>query len=128
MVFRNADGTKEAKASQDMTIENAYIAANGDIFMKVEEGDQVVGIEDDFNMEPLRLYPNPADGTVRLETIVGQAAQVDVVNLNGQVVVSQKVVDSLEEIKVNHIPAGLYIVKVTMEDGSVERGKLMIRR
>lgn len=127
MVFRNADGTREAKATQEMTIDNGYIAANGDIFMRVEPSEQVVGLEDEFNIQTLRMYPNPASHSVMLETFDGIGGEIEIINLRGQVMVKEEVFNNKTEIVINHFPAGLYLVKMINASGNIETTKLIIR-
>jgi len=128
MVFRNADGSTEAKANQDMTIDNAYIAGNGDIFMIVTEIDEVVGIEDEFVDQNVRIYPNPASGIITLETIEGIPAKVAVMNVQGKVLIQQDLASGSNEMDVSGLSGGLYLVKIEMYNGNVSMGKLLIRK
>ena len=76
----------------------------------------------DFN-----LYPNPTDGKTKLvigETMLGEA-NIEVYNILGECMISQKYgqLRQGETIKLDlsHLASGLYIVKVSTENGSCSK-------
>ena len=79
------------------------------------------GVNEVVNNGTMKLYPNPvATGTpVQLDT----TADVEVYNLNGALVSSQKAV---EAIATENLSAGVYVVTVKAE-GSVKTAKLIVR-
>jgi hypothetical protein len=60
------------------------------------------------------VYPNPASGVVRIEGVV--ADEVQVYNALGQLV---KTVCGTNEIDVEELPQGLYLLRIDAKDGQV---------
>ena len=79
------------------------------------------GVNEVVNNGTMKLYPNPvATGT---PVQLGTTADVEVYNLNGALVSSQKAV---EAIATENLSAGVYVVTVKAE-GSVKTAKLIVR-
>lgn len=79
------------------------------------------GVNEVVNNGTVKLYPNPvATGT---PVQLGTTADVEVYNLNGALVSSQKAV---EAIATENLSAGVYVVTVKAE-GSVKTAKLIVR-
>ncbi|MCF2487624.1 ice-binding family protein [Dyadobacter sp. CY347] len=74
------------------------------------------------------FYPNPAiDRLSVLSKDLDQIARVQFMDVSGKLILDQKNADSsnaISEFNINSFPAGLYIVKVTFADGSVDRAKV----
>ena len=79
------------------------------------------GVNEVVNNGTVKLYPNPAIAGMPVQ--LGTTADVEVYNLNGALVSSQKAVDA---IATESLSAGLYLVKV-MTEGNVCIGKLIIK-
>ena len=77
--------------------------------------------------EKIRILPNPNDGQFRLMLPV-ESAEVQVLNANGQVVMSRKVDGTnMMDMSVG-LANGFYIVKVFRENGEIYTEKLVINR
>ena len=77
--------------------------------------------------EKIRILPNPNDGQFRL-MLPGESAEVQILNANGQVVMSRKV-DGTNMLDLSvGLANGFYIVKVFRENGEIYTEKLVINR
>jgi hypothetical protein len=83
----------------------------------------VTGI-DDINTSAINLYPNPANTTVTVDGIEGEAL-VTIVDMNGRTVFSEKTVSSIT-IDLNGMAKGAYFVHITGENSSAIR-KLIVK-
>ena len=92
-----------------------------------------IGLEESLINQTLAIYPNPNNGKFRFEFQVEglQEVEIRVVSLLGQVMVSSKpgnVSGSYrEEIDLSNEAAGVYIVQLVTEDGTVSR-RITIRK
>ena len=68
----------------------------------------------------LTLYPNPATETVFIKA-EQRAKTVHLIDASGKMVLN---VSATSQISVQHLPAGIYFVKVTLADGSQSTHKL----
>ena len=77
--------------------------------------------------EKIRILPNPNDGWFRL-MLPGESTEVQILNANGQVVMSRKV-DGTNMLDLSvGLANGFYIVKVFRENGEIYTEKLVINR
>ncbi|SHK06382.1 delta-60 repeat domain-containing protein/Por secretion system C-terminal sorting domain-containing protein [Hymenobacter psychrotolerans DSM 18569] len=68
------------------------------------------------------VYPNPARDILQLELAADRQPQlVQLQNLTGQVVFKQQVKQAKLSISVQHLPAGVYLLRVDYADGPVVR-------
>ena len=82
----------------------------------------VTGI-DDINTSAINLYPNPANTTVTVDGIEGEAL-VTIVDMNGRTVFSEKTVSSIT-IDLGGMAKGAYFVRITGENSSAIRKLIM---
>jgi hypothetical protein len=81
----------------------------------------------DISTSTLKIYPNPTKDKVYIKGFIHQDSWIEVYNLVGQKVVTQKAKSGLtQEIEVQFIPKGTYIIKVTDINGKVFQDKLLI--
>ena len=83
----------------------------------------ITGI-DDVNSSLINLYPNPANTTVTVDGIQGEAI-VTIVDMNGRTVFSEKAVGKLT-IDLNGMAQGAYFVRITGENTTAIR-KLIVK-
>ena len=102
-VFAYCDGQRSAQAGQTQVT--------------------ITGI-DDVNSSLINLYPNPANTTVTVDGIQGEA-QVTIVDMNGRTVFSEKAVGKLT-IDLNGMAQGAYFVRITGENTTAIR-KLIVK-
>lgn len=63
-----------------------------------------------YNVDALKIYPNPAQGIVNITTDAD--SDVTVYSLNGAMVLKDTVTAGTNTIKINNLQAGLYLLKV----------------
>ncbi|MDG4944805.1 T9SS type A sorting domain-containing protein [Weeksellaceae bacterium KMM 9713] len=71
--------------------------------------------------QPMKLYPNPAVSNVKIEG--SSVVSVQVLNMNGKVELSKKVNNN--EINLDGLAPGQYIIQATDAQGNVSTSKLM---
>ena len=73
---------------------------------------------------PLNIYPNPASGIVKIESVSSTPVKMELYSISGQVVAS-RTVTTQESIDVTTMPAGLYFYNVYDANGEIlQKGKL----
>lgn len=82
-------------------------------------GNAPAGVMDDTHAQPVvSLYPNPAGSSVTLQFATGAAgtAVVDILNVLGQIVLSQEIKDVSQPatLDVAHLPAGVHYVRISI--------------
>lgn len=79
----------------------------------VEEGEKVA-----LNAE---VYPNPAHDLLTIEGNFGKEAEITVLNSLGSVVHTQLVNGERAQVRMHDLPAGVYFVRVTNDNGVVTK-------
>ena len=82
----------------------------------------ITGVAEETKDGCFTLSPNPTNGLVRIEG--GKAAEVSVCNTLGQLV---KTVQNTNEISLNGLPQGVYLLRITDENGATATRKIMVR-
>ena len=81
----------------------------------------------DLSSTSLKIYPNPAKDKVYIKGFIHQDSWIEVYNLVGQKVITQKAKSGLsQEIEVQFLPKGTYIIKATDINGKPFQEKLLI--
>jgi len=79
-------------------------------------------IEKAFN-----IYPNPASGYVNVKSNAAQAnGTVAIYDLNGRMVVNQKLANNNTQININGLATGVYVVKINAKD-KTQTEKLIVQ-
>ena len=85
----------------------------------------ITGVEDVWNNE-LKIYPNPFTGAVHIvgavETL--RATSLRVINAAGVIVHTQQITNPNETIRLEHLPAGIYIFRLE-KDGKPQTIKVV---
>ena len=86
-----------------------------------------VGVDENQEVaDKINLYPNPAQNVVRIEGIDDDMAEeVVIYDLAGRTV---KKYQYCNELNVNELQNGIYLLRVVMNDGSFETSKLLISK
>ena len=76
-----------------------------------------VGVEEKYKNQDIKwsVYPNPVDDEFTIDIdpeYVKKINQVDVININGQVMLTRKVLEPKSKIQVHDLPKGTYIVQL----------------
>ncbi|MBO7443151.1 MAG: cellulase family glycosylhydrolase [Paludibacteraceae bacterium] len=97
-----------------------------EFYKELDPEDPITGIANEVNADELSftVSPNPTSGEFAVTLADNAEASVEVVNMAGQVVASQKIVGSASINKA--LPAGVYTV-VVESNGSVDTQKLVVK-
>ena len=81
----------------------------------------------DISTSTLKIYPNPTKDKVYIKGFIHQDSLIEVYNLVGQKVITQKAKSGLTQtIEVQFLPKGTYIIKAIDINGKVFQEKLLI--
>ena len=93
-----------------------------DMFLLIFE-DEGVGIsEAEVSESQVEVYPNPGNNTLNIRTAL-QNARVEVYDLSGKVIHSQKTTANITSINAESWPSGAYVWKVVTNGKEAEIGK-----
>jgi len=87
----------------------------------------IVGVSEFKETIQLFVYPNPSNGQFTLEIAENERVFLEVLSSVGQVVLSKKRLSKKEDINLNGIDSGLYIIRLTNEKGEAVYKKILIR-
>ena len=80
------------------------------------------------SIEDFRIYPNPADDFVTVETSVNlEGAIISLFDVNGRRVLNYKKNTENNKIDISNLSAGEYILRIVSSEGNVLSEKLLIR-
>lgn len=89
----------------------------------------VKSLRNDFSSAKVTLYPNPV--TTELTVKAGERSiirKVDLHDLNGKLTATRSSTGTVLSMNVSALPAGIYLLKISFDDGSVESRKVLIVR
>ena len=94
------------------------------LFLLNHDGPVNVADQAGITVRPYGFYPNPAKDRLRMEFSPDvQPARVELYDLQGRLVRSQR--SAFESINMSQLPAGTYMMRVTMEDGTAYSDKVV---
>lgn len=70
---------------------------------------------DEFEFDNIVLYPNPVKNSFKIKGLSKSIYDLDIITVQGQVVMSLKNINPSEAIQTNNLPNGLYIVNIKSE-------------
>ena len=78
-------------------------------------GDIFTAVVTHSGVEDCEIYPNPFTNylTCNLGAEFNNGAKIQIVNINGQIVYSKEVIGNTYTINIEHIPIGIYVLKIT---------------
>lgn len=79
---------------------------------------------EEFNENDLRIYPNPMNSILSIDIPKYEEAKFEILNLNGQVVMSQKLTKKNQQINVAGFSKGIYFIRL-FADGITINKKLI---
>jgi hypothetical protein len=79
----------------------------------------IVGTDDPGQAISIRLWPNPTSASFRLEMNGLQPASAQIFNAQGRLMQEIEPSELAEEVLVEHLPSGLYYLKILTKDGRV---------
>ncbi len=86
-----------------------------------------IAIQEFEGLEGLRIYPNPAQQWVSIAFDTEQDFTVRIFNTNGQQVLAEKAQQQIS-LDLGHLTAGMYIISLENNAGSVHYSKLVITK
>jgi hypothetical protein len=95
---------------------------NGEGYPEPSEDDPGVGLSDAASAD-FSIYPNPTTGEINIDLVAADEAEVNIINMMGQIVYSSKI-ESGDKINANLVK-GSYIVSVKTAN-SVAQQKLIV--
>jgi hypothetical protein len=89
-----------------------------------------VGFEDVIENDlGIKVFPNPSNEWLNFKLPEhARGVGLEVLSISGQRVMNTKLYAPLEAIQVNHLPAGLYLIKFTLGDGRSVTEKVVLGR
>jgi hypothetical protein len=88
-----------------------------------------VSITESKQLLQLNLYPNPATTWLSVEippTISFQQTLLQIIDINGKTVLTQKPVSTTTHLNIRHLPAGIYVLKMINDEALVAK-RFLIR-
>jgi len=81
------------------------------------------------DIKKINIFPNPANGKIFISTFDKETFPVkfEFLNFNGQIVFQPKVNKFASQLNVNHLPAGVYVLQCTFNDGNILQEKVIIQ-
>lgn len=107
-----------ADGYETYTVSNIPIVANqnkGYTFYLQPVSETITGIENKVTNEN-KVYPNPA--TDELTISGNNIRSCEILNQTGQQVLTLNGIDGKQTVNINHLPAGVYFIKITTDQGS----------
>ncbi len=102
-----------------------YIVDNFGSIYKIRGG--VLGYSN-FNKNDVMMYPNPTSDTLQVSITNNKIKNINIYDIKGNIVLSKSNISASEKIlQLNNLKSGIYIVKVTSEDGKSIVQKLVIK-
>lgn len=83
---------------------------------------QLKTFEDMIGNRPVKIYPNPTKGLLKVEIPFTEeaSATIRIFNLQGALVKNQEVTSTFTEIDLNDEPSGMYILRISIGELSSE--------
>jgi hypothetical protein len=71
-----------------------------------------------FNKDNINIYPNPTTGIIKVNSLNSlDIYDLNIININGEVVVSEKNQREPIILDLSHLPNGIYILKALTNNG-----------
>ncbi|MCB0456852.1 MAG: PQQ-dependent sugar dehydrogenase [Flavobacteriaceae bacterium] len=119
----NPNGTWVAFGA-DNSGEMYAVSLGGNVYKII--GGQIASIED-FNTDSFTLFPNPAKTQITIQSETEILQQISIFDINGRLVHSEKKVSgNSKTMDISSFSTGLYLVKITSENGIGSYKKFII--
>jgi len=101
-----------------------YVVGDSGTILKTTNGG-VVGLnESSITSKFLKLYPNPANDKINIESLMTGDRSLSIINVNSQKVIERQITNQKVQIDICDLPAGVYFVKLQNEN-TVEVRKII---
>jgi len=82
--------------------------------------DWILGLEVVTNRFPISIYPNPTNSLITIESTELEDLEMDIFNSLGEIVFTKVLRLEKEDISIEHLPKGVYIIKIKGIEGSMK--------
>ncbi|GHC54689.1 glucose dehydrogenase [Ulvibacter litoralis] len=107
--------------------EELYIVALGGSIYKII-GEHIVNVSEFDSTNNIMMTPNPASESVHFITESGTFSSIEIVDSKGSVVLSEENINASEKnISLTSLSEGIYLAKITAENGNFSIKKLIIQ-
>jgi hypothetical protein len=106
------------KNGTEISTDNPYSFTVTEDVELIANFEEEVGVEN-FEFSTIKIYPNPTIGQLKIESEEMKIEDVDVFDIFGKKVFSQKSLISPTMINISHLSAGVYFVRIQTEEGEV---------
>lgn len=104
-------------------IDGAYASDSGDVGSPGNLAP--IGLNE-FLLNNITLYPNPATNRVSIETGTNELKEVNITNLSGQVISSTSSTENTVQLDLIDLPKGVYMINIKMNEEQATR-KLIVQ-
>jgi hypothetical protein len=82
------------------------------------------GIEENGGNSPISFYPNPASSVIQINNTNSNVAVLNIFNLNGALVSTEQINPGIQEISLEELPQGCYMMQLQTNNG-IQYGKVV---
>ena len=83
---------------------------------------------EEFSTAQISVYPNPANSVLNIDFAQSGSAKAELFNLSGQVVATEALFNGINQINLNGLPEGLYLLRVSAEgESTLETFKILVK-
>ena len=88
--------------------------------------DACLGVVENQIFEDFKIYPNPNNGSFEIQmTNLSAETEIEILDLHGKVIYRNNFYNKNQNINIENISRGIYIVKAT-QNGNIRTKKFMI--
>lgn len=113
----DADGNLSMFVGQDL----------GGVFHFEADPNSDVSINEIELKDNVALYPNPSSNSITVTSSTSQILEITILDLNGKYVHQETLLNNIGHINVMNFSKGIYVVKITLDNGRVVTKKLVKR-
>jgi len=79
----------------------------------------------DYNADDLKLFPNPVDNLLSIQNSNPKNNQIFIFDLNGKMILNQNLIVGTNEINVQNLPKGMYVVQIKSSNQIIKAEKII---
>jgi hypothetical protein len=75
-----------------------------------------------------KVYPNPASSVINVELLLNdnKQYQIELMNMLGELILTQPLISNNSTLKTNNLPRGMYLVNLVADGKVIDKQKLII--
>lgn len=78
--------------------------------------------------EVIHVFPNPNNGFLNIETLNYNFTKMEIFDFTGKLIYTQNCADTQLKIDLNHLNNGIYIMNTQLENGQINKTKLVLSK